>query len=53
MKYTIKEIETEEEFLEFFGPDQGWIFSPVNPGSTKPGLRKTAPEQNKKDDKQE
>ena len=53
MKCTIKKIETEGEFLEFFGPDQGWIFSPVNLGSTKPDIRKSAPEQNKKDEKQE
>ena len=53
MKYTIKEIEREDEVLEFFGPDQGWILSPVNHVSSKAGLRITAPKQSKKGRKQE
>ena len=30
MKYVWKEIKTEEEFLETFGPENGWILSPVH-----------------------
>ena len=30
MKYVLKEIETEEDFLETFGPENGWILSPVH-----------------------
>ena len=29
MKYVWKEIETEEEFLEIFGLENGWILSPA------------------------
>ena len=53
MKYKIKEIESEDEFLEFFGPDQGWILSPINHVSSNAGLRITAPKQSKKGRKQE
>ena len=53
MKYIIKEIESEDEFLEFFGPDQGWILSPVNHFSTSAGVRIPAPKQSKKGRKQE
>ena len=30
MKYVWKEIETEEEFLETFGPGSDWILSPAH-----------------------
>ena len=53
MKYTIKEIESEDECLEFFGPDQGWVLSPVNRVSSNTGLRIPAPKQSKKGRKQE
>jgi hypothetical protein len=29
MKYTLREIQTEEEFLEHFGKAQGWILSSI------------------------
>jgi hypothetical protein len=53
MKYTIKEIESEDEFLEFFGPDQGWVLSPVNRVSSNAGLRIPAPIKSTKGRKQE
>lgn len=53
MQYTIKEIKSGDEFLEFFGPDQGWIFSPVNHFSSNAGLRIITPKQSKKGRKQE
>ena len=53
MKYIIKEIESEDEFLEFFGPDQGWILSTVNRVSSNAGLRIPAPKLDAKGRKQE
>ncbi len=29
MKYILKEIESEEEFVEVFGRNPGWILSPT------------------------
>ena len=29
MKYTLKEIESEEDFIKAFGKNPGWVLSPV------------------------
>ena len=29
MKYTLKEIESEEDLIEAFGESPGWILSPI------------------------
>ena len=37
MKYILKEIESEEEFVEVFGRSPGWILSPTNLNKTIDG----------------
>ena len=35
MKYILKEIGSEEDFIEAFGKNPGWVLSPVRLGKLK------------------
>ena len=41
MKYTLKEIESEEDFIEAFGKNPGWVLSPVRLGKPKQKHKET------------
>ena len=52
MKYILKEIESEEEFIEVFGACPGWILSPVKLSDKHCGS-KTEADQSEQDDTNE
>ncbi len=48
MKYTLKEIESEEDFIEAFGESRSWILSPIRISKPKQKSEE-APNPNEKD----
>ena len=48
MKYILKEIESEEDFIETFGESPNWTLSPIRISKPKPKSKKV-PNPNEKD----
>ena len=51
MKYTIRKILTEEEFLAHFGPVPGWTLSPAKAKSEAAKNKKSEAAKDKKEKK--